>query len=350
MTLEVLKPHQELISALPNGYESRSGTLEDVPAVVTMLNQWSQAYFHKDQFSEADIHSEWTTPEFDPSQSTRVIVAPDGSLAAVIEVWNMDNPPVKAWTWARVHPKHEGLGLGTYLLEWGEQRARQDILRCPAEAKVVQHVAAHQGHEPSKQLFLDSGFLYNRSFYTMQIKLTEAPPEPVLPEGIVIRAANLPEELAEVVHTDRDGFKDHWGHIDTPFEEELAHWQHMIDTDPEHDNSLWFVAVDQQTGRFAGVNLCRSKGWNEPDMAWVSSLAVRREYRQRGVGLALLQHSFGEFWRRGLPTIGLGVDASNLTGALRLYERAGMSIYLQRDIYEKVLRDGVDMMTTQLES
>jgi ribosomal protein S18 acetylase RimI-like enzyme len=233
---------------------------------------------------------------------------------------------------------------------WGESRARQAIPRCPAEAKVVQHVACDVRHQPSIDLFLERGFAYNRSFYTMRIDLTEAPPAPVLPKGILIRSARLPEELAKVVHTDRDGFRDHWGYVDSPFEEEFAHWKHEMETDSEFDASLWFVAVEEATGRFAGVNLCRSKGWNEPSLAWVSSLAVRREYRQQGLGLALLQHSFGEFWRRGLPNIGLVVDASNLTGALRLYERAGMSVYLQRNVYEKVLRDGVDMMTTQLSS
>jgi ribosomal protein S18 acetylase RimI-like enzyme len=34
---------------------------------------------------------------------------------------------------------------------------------------------------------------------------------------------------------------------------------------------------------------------------------------------------------------GLDVDAENLTGAVRLYERAGMHIAKRRDIYEKAL-------------
>ena len=52
-------------------------------------------------------------------------------------------------------------------------------------------------------------------------------------------------------------------------------------------------------------------------------LGVRRPWRKRGLGLALLLHSFSAFHRRGQRRVSLGVDAGSLTGALRLYERAG---------------------------
>ena len=55
-----------------------------------------------------------------------------------------------------------------------------------------------------------------------------------------------------------------------------------------------------------------------------------------------------EFYRRGQPKVGLGVDASNLTGALRVYERAGMHVARQNNIFEKELRAGVDLVTQSL--
>jgi ribosomal protein S18 acetylase RimI-like enzyme len=45
--------------------------------------------------------------------------------------------------------------------------------------------------------------------------------------------------------------------------------------------------------------------------------------------------SFSEFGRRGATRVGLAVDADNLTGAVALYERVGMSAVRRYDIYEK---------------
>jgi ribosomal protein S18 acetylase RimI-like enzyme len=73
---------------------------------------------------------------------------------------------------------------------------------------------------------------------------------------------------------------------------------------------------------------------------FIRTLGDRRPWRKKGLGLALLQYSFGEFYRRGTKTIGLGVDASNPTGATRLYQRAGMRVASEFVTYEKELRPG----------
>ena len=82
-----------------------------------------------------------------------------------------------------------------------------------------------------------------------------------------------------------------------------------------------------------------------PKMGWVGTLGVRRPWRKQGLGLALLHESFAAFHRLGPTRVGLGVDASSLTGATRLYERAGMSPIRQFDMYQKILRPGKDIST-----
>jgi hypothetical protein len=42
------------------------------------------------------------------------------------------------------------------------------------------------------------------------------------------------------------------------------------------------------------------------------------------------------------------VDANSLTGALDLYEKAGMRVFRQTDAYEKILRPGKDLSTQSL--
>jgi GNAT superfamily N-acetyltransferase len=71
------------------------------------------------------------------------------------------------------------------------------------------------------------------------------------------------------------------------------------------------------------------------DCGWVRVLGVRRPWRRRGLGRALLLHAFSEFRRRGLVAAGLGVDTESETGAHRLYESVGMHTAARFDILER---------------
>jgi len=73
---------------------------------------------------------------------------------------------------------------------------------------------------------------------------------------------------------------------------------------------------------------------------------VRRTARGRGIAMALLQEAFRVFHGQGKESVGLGVDASSITGATRLYERAGMSVQVRFDLFEKELRPGKDYYQT----
>jgi mycothiol synthase len=75
----------------------------------------------------------------------------------------------------------------------------------------------------------------------------------------------------------------------------------------------------------------------DPTYGWVGILGVRPPWRRRGIALALLLHSFAVFRERGCTRVGLGVDAESTTGALELYERAGMHVHRCQDTLEKLL-------------
>lgn len=106
----------------------------------------------------------------------------------------------------------------------------------------------------------------------------------------------------------------------------------------DFDASLVFLAWDG--GAVAGMIRCRLRGKGEAESGWVDHLSVRRLWRGRGLGTALLLHAFATFYRRGASAVTLGVDAESLTGATRLYERAGMQGERPFDVYQKTLREG----------
>ena len=66
-------------------------------------------------------------------------------------------------------------------------------------------------------------------------------------------------------------------------------------------------------------------------------LAVRRPWRGRGLGLGLLRWSFGALAGVGMHRAALSVDAENTTGAVRLYERAGMHVTHRFETWERRL-------------
>jgi mycothiol synthase len=127
----------------------------------------------------------------------------------------------------------------------------------------------------------------------------------------------------------QESFADHWEFRPVPLEA----WRAFSVDRPDFDPTLYWLA--EADGEVAGICLGQWHGSGDPTFGWVEVLAVRRPWRGRGLGLALLRDAFAELAARGATRVGLGVDAENTTGAVRLYERAGMQPVRRLDVYER---------------
>lgn len=331
---------------LPKGFTVRGANLNDVESALKLFNAWSQSVIQQDDISDAGaIRDEWISPGFDPAQDIRLVFSPEGMLVGYIEVWTTTKPPVHPWIWGRVHPEFGGLGIGTWLLQWAEEHAHKVLDELPADLRFAPRVGIYRSAKDSKKLFEDMGFSQIRSSYEMRIDMEEAPPTPLWDDGITLKIADPEKDLKAVYEADKESFRDHFGYIEEPFEEGFARFKHFM-LGEGSDPSLWFLAMDGD--EIAGICICRPKSYNDPQVGYVNILGVRRDWRKRGIGLALLQHSFGEFYRRGNRKVGLGVDAQNLTGALRLYEKAGMHVHQAFDLFEKTVRSGREISVESL--
>ena len=319
----------------------RPPTRADIPAIVDMTNADALQYLGASDLTVAEYEAEWAEVGIDKAAMTRIATTRQGEFVAMVEA-HCHPPYVRNFLWGRVHPAYGGRGLGAYLNQWGEAYVRGQMTAAPADARVTVGCTVIQTNQGAAALFQGLGYQHVRSFYTMAIAMDTPPPAPAWPEGITVRTMQ-PGEEAAVYRAIDESFQDHWGHVDTPFEESFPRWQHYMLNDPDADPSLWFLALAGD--EIAGCSLCKPKITAHPDMGWVNQLGVRREWRRQGLALALLHHTFGEFYRRGTKKVGLGVDASSLTGATRLYEKAGMAVLRQFDTYEKELRPGRDLTT-----
>jgi len=317
--------------------------MNDLENAVKLFNLCSNHMIGRNEVTVSDVRAEWILQDFDLETATRVAVDRSGKLIGYVEVWDIDELPVDIWVWGRVHPDHEGRGIGTTLMKWAEIRARQALGRVPDDIKVAMRSGIFSNYERGLELFRNRGMRPIRRFYTMAIDINEQPPAAQWPDGITIRPMSGKDEARKVIAAVDDAFKDHWGYVEQPFEQELERWLHFMNHNESFDPNLWYLAMDGD--EIAGVSLCTEKSREDPAMAWISTLGVRRPWRRQGLGLALLHHSFGEFYRLGKAQVGLGVDATSLTGATRLYERAGMHPIRQFNTYELVLRPGRDIST-----
>ena len=332
---------------LPAGFSVRPGRLEDIQICFELFNADSLYMTGAVDCNDPNlILNDWKDPKFNLGNSTRLVFDPAGKLAGYIEVWDTSNPPVHPWIWCCVHPDYHASNLPDFLYEWAEARAAQSEDRVPAGARFAPRTGFPIQYARRRELVEARGWVYKRSYYRMETVFDGAPEVPPAPQGIIIRPYNPETEFETVVQTFIDSFRDHYGFVVRPLEEELSNYRHHFLGDPLYDPSLWFVAMDGD--QMAGICICRSEDYEKTDFGFVNELGVRREWRKRGLGTLLLKTSFAEFHRRGQRGAALGVDASSLTGALQIYERAGMSPARQFDNFEKELRAGEELSTQTL--
>ena len=333
--------------SLPEGFTSRGATMNDVEQAMALFNRWSRSVVNEDELTdEAALRTEWASPGFDPAKNIRLVFAPNGEMAGYIEVWTTQKPPVHPWIWSRVDPNYEALGIAAWLLTWGEEFAMSALAEVPADLRFAPRIGTYREAETSKKLFEEMGYRRIRGFYNMRIDMDAPPPAPVWSEGVTLRTYNPETDLEAVYRAVDESFSDHFGHVDEPFEQGLKRFKHFMTGYEGFDPTLWFLAMHGD--EIAGICLCRKQAYENPDVGYVNTLGVRRPWRKRGIGLALLRHAFDELYRRGKRKAGLGVDAENLTGALRLYENAGMHVHRAFDLFEKEIRPGKEISVQSL--
>jgi GNAT superfamily N-acetyltransferase len=320
--------------------------MADLERVVEFINEFAIAVTGSGETTVDRARGEWETPGFSPELNIRLVETTKGDLVGEVEVWDISETPVAPWVFGNVHPDHEGLGIGNYLLEWAERHTAEVIPRVPEDARIVMRVGTYHGHEPSVRLLEDRGHKADRYFWRMAIDLQE-PPEPAKwPDGIQLKPFVRERDTEAIYRAEDEAFTDHWGHIPESFEAGFKRWSHSSFHESAYVPELWFIAWDGD--QIAGLARGRPQADHDPEMGWIRTLSVRRPWRRKGLALALLIHSFGVYWDRGTHKVGLGVDGLNPTGATGLYEKAGMKADLQWDTYSKELRPGNDLMNLGL--
>jgi mycothiol synthase len=173
----------------------------------------------------------------------------------------------------------------------------------------------------------EAGYAIVRTAFEMRRGIEGDLELPAWPDGLVARTLDLGD--AELVHAAQDeAFTDDW------FYDPVSHevWLKGIRA-AGADSGLSSVAWEGET--IVGLCLTRPAYGEDQSVGWIGDLAVRAPWRGRGLGAALLRHSFRLFAAAGKRTAGLGVDADNATNALALYERVGLRVVRRSNTWER---------------
>lgn len=274
---------------------TRPASRDDLRAVVDLFCAYDIAFRGGVDTDETDFTDDWDAPDFDFASST-LVMEDDGEVvgyACAIEEY------ADAMT-----PLHR-TELLPQLLDWVERHPGQ-----------LEHYVPDSDGDRNA-LMAARGWVDARRFWRMRVELSDDTPMAAWPSGVHVRDFERGRDDLAVHELIQTSFREIGGQHERTFEE----WSRFLLDTERFDASLYLVALSGD--EVVGAALSQPMG---EDYGFVRQLAVAPSQRGRGLGLALLHECFRRHRARGYPATVLGVDAGNPTGALRLYEKAGMRV------------------------
>jgi ribosomal protein S18 acetylase RimI-like enzyme len=240
-------------------------------------------------------------------------------LALDTRVIESDQPV--AWGWLHdgrrtqidVHPAYRGLGLGTRLLDWAEDRARE--LGSPWIAQTVD-----DADEGGTALLRSRGYEVLATNWLLERPITDAPP--AAPDGIRLTAYDA-ARAAEIHRLIEDAFGE--------FQQRQKSFEEWAELTISRSTFL----PEASTLAYDGDALAGAIIALDGDEGYVEQLAVRSDHRRRGIARAMLDRTCAGFGRLGKSTCILWTHSG--TGALGMYERLGMQVRRSTTVYRRDL-------------
>lgn len=237
---------------------------------------------------------------------SHLLLSIDGELVGYAQLEDTDpvEPPAAELV---VHPAHRGHGhgraLGSALLAASGKRLR---------------VWAHGGHSAARHLAQVLGLTLFRELRQMRRSLTDLRlPDPVLPEGVSVRAFVPGKDDAAWLAVNAAAFAHH--------PEQGALTQRDLDdrkAEPWFDPAGFFLA--ERRGELVGFHW--TKVHAEEGLGEIYVLGVRPGEQGGGLGKALTVIGLRHLAGQQLPAAMLYVDADN-KAAVSVYERMGFTTY-----------------------
>lgn len=221
------------------------------------------------------------------------------------------------------HPAWEGKELARSLLALCERRAPDLAAEKGMEGEVVARTFLTQVNERDHEIVEDAGFSRGRYYFEMRMLLEPDLPRASWPDQVYVRRFLPGQDEEPVYQLIEEAFYQPDRRPPT-YEE----WAALMLREEIFDPDLWFLAFHGD--EIIGASLAFAYS----STGWVRQLGVAKDWQGKGVGRALLQHTFTEFAQMGYQEVGLSVE-SKRPEAIGFYQRVGMTPFRQYDEYYK---------------
>ena len=307
---------------LPVGYTWRRPTGEDAEAIFALVSARNTDVIGFADFTLDDTRDMLSEPGFDPSTDGWLVTDPDGALLGF------------GWVFGDCEIVDiDVIALDDAAAEWLLSNA---VNRAAAIAAELGHdqaqvnIGIYRADEAQRARATALGFAPATTYHRMRIDHDGVPPEPAVPEGVIVRAGPGDEAFRREAHAVLNAsFADHFGFVPKSFDE----WHERIEASATHDWSQLRVAyVD---GSPSAMLLGSDAFIADEDCGFVNNIGVLPNARGRGLARLLLRQAFAEDARRGRGGTQLNVDTNKLTPALGLYSSVGMRAVLVIDVWRR---------------
>ncbi len=304
------------------GLAFRQATPADWPAIADVLNRARRGDDIDEVRSGDDMAAEYGESETFQLGRDLLLAEVDGSLVGYAMGYRVIRDGVLvAESFGAVAPEVRRRRIGSALHLATRARLAAECADDPRPGPRELRSYALETEAADRGLLAAHGYVPIRYGFEMRRYLTGALPDHPLPAGLEMRPVTE-DQYRAIFDADNEAFEDHWGHR-APEEADFQARFHGPDMTP----AIWCVAWDRD--QVAGVVMnAIFRDENEAlgiRRAWLEHVSVRRPWRGKGVAKALCAASFRVLREQGMNEAWLGVDGTNPTGALQLYEGLGFA-------------------------
>ena len=308
--------------AIP-GLAFRPGRPDDWVALTDVINRARADDGVEEVFGPETLRAEYEPLAMFDIERDALIAELDGVMIGMAFGYRMQRGTSLALeSWGVMLAEHRHQGIGTALHRATRARLAAEAAADPRQGERSFRSWALDIERSDQALLRNEGYVPIRYGFEMRRFITGELPDHPLPPGLEVRPVTEDQHRA-IFDADNEAFRDHWGHREHDDSDFRAMYEH-----PETDTSMWCVAWDgdQVAGSVMNGIFQEENEKLGVKRGWLMHVSVRREWRGRGLAKALCAASFAVLRERGMEEAWLGVDASNPTGALKLYEGLGFNV------------------------